>query len=93
MLGAYYSYILSKCSSSGKYAHVLALVTVMKSWKINGYKEIPAEPSSTTLPQWWDKPRGQKVLPKPESQMIFFQTLITTNTHHHINATYFFFLI
>lgn len=84
---------------------MLALVTIMKSWKINGYKEIPAEPSSTSLPQWWDKPRGPKALPKPESQMIFFpdqgsstekeslswQTLITTDTHHHINATYYFF--
>lgn len=47
-----------------------ALIMISETWKINGFKEVPAEPASTSLPQQLDKPRGPKVLPEPVSQMV-----------------------
>ncbi|XP_056016049.1 uncharacterized protein LOC130053235 [Ostrea edulis] len=34
---------------------------MIESWKMRGYRDIPTEPSSTSLPQQWDKPRGPKI--------------------------------
>ncbi|XP_056014374.1 uncharacterized protein LOC125665758 [Ostrea edulis] len=43
---------------------------ILEQWKISGFVEIPSMLSSTSLPQQWDKPRGDKIQPEPVSQMI-----------------------
>jgi len=43
---------------------------MVESMKLCGYKEVPAEPSSTSLPQQWDKPRGPKILPESVGSMV-----------------------
>uniref|UniRef100_A0A8W8MF45 Uncharacterized protein n=1 Tax=Magallana gigas TaxID=29159 RepID=A0A8W8MF45_MAGGI len=64
---------------SGQCAHVLAVVNALEQWKISGYKEIPSEPSSTSLPQQWDKPRrGGGIKAEPVSKMIISRP---TNFH------------
>jgi hypothetical protein len=35
-----------------------------------GYKQVPAMLSCTSLPQQWDKPRGERIEPEPVSTMI-----------------------
>ncbi|XP_061190839.1 uncharacterized protein LOC133198955 [Saccostrea echinata] len=55
---------------SGQCAHVLAVINILEQWKISGYKEVPSEISSTSLPQQWDKPRGEKIKAEPVSTMI-----------------------
>ncbi|XP_062596311.1 uncharacterized protein LOC134257729 [Saccostrea cucullata] len=50
-----------KAGISGQCAHVLAVVNALEQWKISGYKKVPSEISSTSLPQQWDKPRGDKI--------------------------------
>ena len=80
-----------ECSSSGKCAHVLALIIIIESWKIN--EEILAKPSSSSLSKQWDKSRGTKVLPEPVSKIIIsrpgntnrksqlWQNIVTTGTY------------
>lgn len=55
---------------SGQCAHVLAVINLLEQWKISCYKEVPSEPSSTSLTQQWDKPRGEKIKAEPVSRMI-----------------------
>ncbi|XP_022312022.2 uncharacterized protein LOC111117245 [Crassostrea virginica] len=55
---------------SGQCAHILAVILTIEQWKIAGLMEIPSHPSSTSLPQQWDKPRGPKICSEPVSQMI-----------------------
>ena len=57
-------------SVSGECAHVLAVIMTVTDWVLEGYKEVPAQPSCTSLPQQWDKPRGQKICPEPVSTMV-----------------------
>ncbi|KAL4218843.1 hypothetical protein ACF0H5_021431 [Mactra antiquata] len=54
---------------SGECAHVLAVIMTVTDWVLEGFKEVPAQPACTSLPQQWDKPRGQKILPDPVSTM------------------------
>lgn len=55
---------------SGQCAHFLAVVNALEQWKISVYKAIPSEPSSTSLPQQWDRPRGEKIKAESVSKMI-----------------------
>lgn len=55
---------------SGQCAHILAVLNSLEQWKISAYNEIPAEPSSTSLPKQWEKPRGEKIKAEPVSKMI-----------------------
>ncbi|XP_046545626.1 uncharacterized protein LOC124255759, partial [Haliotis rubra] len=57
-------------SASGKCSHVLALVLILEGWKISGYQAIPSQPSSTSLPQQWDKPMGPEIESEAVSQII-----------------------
>ncbi|KAL3887317.1 hypothetical protein ACJMK2_027259 [Sinanodonta woodiana] len=42
----------------------------LKDWILEGFKDIPAQPSCTSLPQQWDKPRGGKIKAEPVSTMV-----------------------
>ncbi|KAL4225003.1 hypothetical protein ACF0H5_015698 [Mactra antiquata] len=59
-----------KAGVSGECAHVLAVIMTVTDWVLEGFKEVPAQPACTSLPQQWDKPRGQKILPEPVSTMV-----------------------
>jgi hypothetical protein len=61
---------------------------MIESWKLCGYTDIPAEPSSTSLPQQWDKPRGPKILPEPVSQIVIARPGNITRKRKPIMATY-----
>ncbi|XP_056014961.1 uncharacterized protein LOC130052857 [Ostrea edulis] len=63
MLCTYYT-------EAGQCAHVLAVIMILEQWKISGFVEISSMLSSTSLPQQWDKPSGDKIQPEPVSQMI-----------------------
>lgn len=73
---------------SGQCAHVLAVVNALEQWKISGYKEIPAEPSSTSLPQQWDKPRGEKIKAEPVSKMIISRQTNLNRKRKPVIASY-----
>lgn len=73
---------------SGQCAHVLAVVKALEQWKISGYKEIPAEPSSTSLPQQWDKPRGEKIKAQPVSKMIISRPTNLNRKRKPVIASY-----
>ncbi|KAK6191227.1 hypothetical protein SNE40_002963 [Patella caerulea] len=58
-----------KAGMGGRCAHVLAIIIMIEEWKIAGYKDVPSQPSSASLPQQWDKPRGSKIEPDPVSHI------------------------
>ncbi|KAJ8310075.1 hypothetical protein KUTeg_011940 [Tegillarca granosa] len=62
--------IFSHLRISGECAHLLATIMTLATWFLEGYREVQAEQSSTSMPQIWDKPRGPKVKPEPVSQLI-----------------------
>ena len=37
---------------------------------MDGLKEVPIQPSCTSMPQSWDKPRGTKIAPEPVCTMV-----------------------
>ncbi|XP_048777060.2 uncharacterized protein LOC125681149 [Ostrea edulis] len=69
-IGFYFFMLCTYYRESGQCAHVLAVIMNLEQWKISGFVEIPSMLSSTSLPQQWDKPRGDKIQPEPVSQMI-----------------------
>ncbi|KAJ8321261.1 hypothetical protein KUTeg_001119 [Tegillarca granosa] len=64
------SYCSCKAGISGESAHLRATIMTLATWLLEGYREVPAEQSSTSMPQIWDKPRGPKVKPEPVSQRL-----------------------
>ena len=48
----------------------MAVVLKLTDWILEGLVDIPSQPSCTSTPQDWDKPRGKKILPEPVSTMI-----------------------
>ncbi|VDI40315.1 Hypothetical predicted protein [Mytilus galloprovincialis] len=77
-----------KAGISGKCAHVLTVVMMIEQWKILGYKAVPSQPSSTSLPQQWDKPRGPKIKAEPVSQMIISRPMNLTRKRKPVIATF-----
>ncbi|XP_052079054.1 uncharacterized protein LOC127715250 [Mytilus californianus] len=53
-------YITTKYFFSGTCSHVVRLVHTIAHYQNLNSKEVPAELSSTSLPQQWHKPRGKK---------------------------------
>ncbi|KAJ8310184.1 LOW QUALITY PROTEIN: hypothetical protein KUTeg_012049, partial [Tegillarca granosa] len=66
-----------KAGISGECAHLLSVVMTLQNWILEGYKEVPANPSCTSLPQQWDKPRGEKVKGEPVTQMVIVKPINT----------------
>ncbi|XP_046558783.1 uncharacterized protein LOC124267828 [Haliotis rubra] len=77
-----------KCGASGKCSHVLALVLILEGWKISGYQAIPSQPSSTSLPQQWDKPRGPKIESEAVSQIIIARPRNLNRKRRPVMATF-----
>ena len=61
---------------------------MIEQWKILGYKAVPSQPSSTSLPQQWDKPRGPKSKAEPVSQMIISRPMNLTRKRKPVIATF-----
>lgn len=59
-----------KQGDGGSCSHVVAVLMALEQLKLKGYKEVPDMLACTSLPQLWDKPRGEKITPEPVSQMI-----------------------
>ena len=73
---------------SGQCSHVLAVIVTLEEWKVGGYKDVPAQPSSTSLPQQWDKPRGAKIKAEPVSQMIISRPVNMNRKRKPVTATF-----
>jgi len=43
---------------------------MIETMTLCGFNEVSAEPSSTSLPQQWDKPRDPKILPESVESMV-----------------------
>ncbi|XP_063410321.1 uncharacterized protein LOC134693427 [Mytilus trossulus] len=61
---------------------------MIEQWKILGYKAVPSQPSSTSLPQQWDKPRGPKIKAEPVSQMVISRPMNLTRKRKPVIATF-----
>ncbi|XP_046558856.1 sodium- and chloride-dependent glycine transporter 2-like [Haliotis rubra] len=55
---------------SGKCSHIIGLTKTLHGFKLHNFKEIPSDLSSTSMPKQWNKPRGDKILPVPISQVV-----------------------
>ena len=65
-----YNSIISKSFRIiGGCAHAIAILMLVEEWLLQGLKDVPAFPSCTSMPSQWDKPRGNKILPEPVTQM------------------------
>ncbi|XP_046570807.1 uncharacterized protein LOC124279049 [Haliotis rubra] len=65
-----YAYCSCKAGLSGKCSHIIGLIKTLQGFKLHNFKEIPSDLSSTSMPQQWNKPRGDKILPVPISQVV-----------------------
>ena len=49
---------------------MVGLVHTLEHYKRLGLKEVPADLSSTSLPQKWHKPRGEKIRAEPITNIV-----------------------
>ncbi|WAR24860.1 hypothetical protein MAR_038529 [Mya arenaria] len=56
--------------------------------KVQGYKEIPSMLTCTSLPQQWDKPRGEKNNTEPVSQMVMSRPTNVNRKRRPVMAQY-----
>ncbi|KAJ8313308.1 hypothetical protein KUTeg_009094 [Tegillarca granosa] len=78
-----------KSGISGECAHILAVLMTLQNWILDGYKEVPAEQSCTSLPQSWDKPRGSKIHPEPVSQMVICKPVNVSRKRKPLMAAFY----
>ena len=64
-------FFLLTCREGESCNHVVGLVYQIHHWSSTHIKEIPAEKSSTSRPQKWHKPRGDKITPHPLMKLTF----------------------
>ncbi|XP_066275513.1 uncharacterized protein [Branchiostoma lanceolatum] len=55
---------------SGTCAHLIALVYTLAHYQQQGLVEVPTQPSATSLPQQWHKPRDKKIKPDAVTSMV-----------------------
>ena len=48
----------------------MAVLYTLRGWTLAGLKDVLSGASCTSLPQQWDKPRGQKIAGEPVSTMV-----------------------
>ncbi|WAR09632.1 hypothetical protein MAR_034708 [Mya arenaria] len=79
-----------KCQpgNDGTCSHVLAVILALEQMKVQGYKEIPSMLTCTSLPQQWDKPRGEKNNTEPVSQMVMSQPTNVNRKRRPVMAQY-----
>ncbi|KAH3826971.1 hypothetical protein DPMN_128903 [Dreissena polymorpha] len=58
------------CRIVGECSHLLAVVLKLTDWILDDLTDVPSQPSSTSCPQQWDKPRGSKIKAEPVSTMV-----------------------
>ena len=59
------------CREGESCNHVEGLLYQIHHWSSAHIKEIPVEKSSTSRPQKWHKPRGDKITPQPLMKLTF----------------------
>lgn len=75
-------------SHDGSCSHVVAVLMALEQLKMGGYKEVPALLTCTSLPQQWDKPRGEKITAEPVSQMVLARPTNVARKRKPVMASY-----
>ena len=73
---------------TGECAHVLAVVLKLTDWILDGLTEVPSQPSCTSLPSRWEKPRGMKIKAEPVSSMVLSRPTNVTRKRRPITSVF-----
>ena len=73
---------------SGEYAHVLDVVLKLTAWILDGLTHVPTQPSCTSLPSRWEKPRGTKIKAEPVSSMVLSRPKNITRKRRPITSVF-----